>query len=216
MRDIVGRTRIQDALTDRRGPIQDEARETLQELVSSYGAGIEIRQVQLLDVDPPSQVIDAFNEVQRAKQDQSRLINEAEAYRNDILPRARGEAAQIIEQARAYRQEVVNRSQGDANRFNSVYQAYAVSKDVTTQRIYLETLEEVLRNVNKVIIDNNAEGAGSGVVPYLPLPEVKTASARTIRRPAKPRGPTDESSSCHHRCRRRGRRHRPRELVLHC
>jgi len=173
MRDIVGRTRIQDALTDGRGQIETEARESLQELVNDYEAGIDIRQVQLLEVDPPAEVVDAFNEVQRAKQDQSRLVNEAQAYRNDVLPRARGAAAQIVEDARAYREEVVNRSQGDANRFNSVYEAYSQSKDVTTQRIYLETLEQVLKNVNKVLIDG--EGGGSGVVPYLPLPELQRA-----------------------------------------
>ena len=172
MRDIIGRTRIQDALTDRRGPIEAEARTNLQELVNEYQAGIEIRQVQLLQVDPPAQVIDAFNEVQRAKQDLERLINEAETYRNDILPRARGEAAQMVEEASAFREEVVNRAEGDANRFNSVLSAYTVSKDVTTQRIYLETLEEVFGKVNKVIIDSE-NGSGNGVVPYLPLPEIQ-------------------------------------------
>ena len=139
--------------------------------MDEYNAGIEIRQIQLLKVDPPSQVIDAFNEVQRAKQDKDTAKNEADAYRNDVVPRARGEAAQIMEEAKAYRAEVVNRATGDANRFNSVYQAYKVSKDVTMQRIYLETLEEVFGNVNKVIIDQNTEN--SGVVPYLPLPEIQ-------------------------------------------
>lgn len=172
MRDIIGNTRIQDALTERRGQIQAAAQQQLQLLVDEYGAGIEIRSVQLDQVDPPSQVIDAFNEVQRARQDLERLKNEAEAYRNDVVPRARGEAAQLIEGADAYRQEVVNRAQGDANRFNSVYEAYVQAKDVTTKRIYLETLEDILGNVNKVIIDDDA--GGSGVVPYLPLPEIQS------------------------------------------
>jgi membrane protease subunit HflK len=186
MRDIVGGTRIQDALTDRRGPIESDALLQLQRLVDEYGAGIEIRQVQLLEVDPPAQVIDSFNEVTRARQDLERLKNEAEAYRNDVVPRARGESAQIVEEADAYRQEVVNRSQGDANRFNSVYQAYAQSKDVTTQRIYLETLEEVLRNVNKVIIDN--EQGGNSVVPYLPLPEIQKRIEQATTRPTAQQG----------------------------
>ncbi|MDF1793067.1 MAG: FtsH protease activity modulator HflK [Thalassobaculaceae bacterium] len=172
MRDIIGNTRIQDALTERRGQIQAAAQQQLQQLVDEYGAGIEIRSVQLDQVDPPTQVIDAFNEVQRARQDLERLKNEAEAYRNDVVPRARGEAAQLTEGADAYRQEVVNRAQGDANRFNSVYEAYVQSKDVTTQRIYLETLEDILGNVNKVIIDKDS--GGNGVVPYLPLPEVQS------------------------------------------
>lgn len=184
MRDIIGGTRIQDALTDRRGPIESDSTIQLQRLLNEYGAGIEVRQVQLLEVEPPSQVIDAFNEVTRAKQDLERMKNEAEAYRNDVVPRARGEAAQIVEQADAYRQEVVNRAQGDGNRFDSVYQAYSQSKDVTTQRIYLETLEEVLKNVNKVIIDDSA--GGNGVVPYLPLPEIQKRVTRPTTGAARP------------------------------
>ena len=171
MRAIVGQTPIQQALTDGREAIEEQTRNELQGLVDEYKAGIDIRQVQLLDVDPPSQVIDAFNEVARAIQDKETVQNQAEAYRNDVVPRARGEAAQMMKEAEAYRAEVVNRATGDANRFNSVYQAYSVSKDVTTQRIYLETLEEVFSKVNKIIIDKNA--GGSGVVPYLPLPEVQ-------------------------------------------
>jgi membrane protease subunit HflK len=138
--------------------------------LSEYKAGVEVRQIQLLAVDPPTQVIDSFNEVQRARQDKDRLKNEAEAFRNDVVPRARGEAAGILAQADAYSQEVVNRAKGDANRFNSVYKSYIVSKDVTKRRIYLETMEEVLGKVNKVIIDNKG---GAGVVPYLPLPEIQ-------------------------------------------
>lgn len=171
MRAIVGQTPIQQALTDGREAIEEQTRNELQGLVDEYKAGIVIRQVQLLDVDPPNQVIDAFNEVARAIQDKETVQNQAEAYRNDVVPRARGEAAQMMKEAEAYRAEVVNRATGDANRFNSVYQAYSVSKDVTTQRIYLETLEEVFSKVNKIIIDKNA--GGSGVVPYLPLPEVQ-------------------------------------------
>ena len=171
MRDIVGRTPIQQAQTTGRKEIELQTQRELQGLMDEYNAGIEIRQIQLLKVDPPSQVIDAFNEVQRAKQDKDTAKNAADAYRNDVVPRARGEAAQIMEEAKAYRAEVVNRATGDANRFNSVYQAYKVSKDVTMQRIYLETLEEVFGNVNKVIIDQNTEN--SGVVPYLPLPEIQ-------------------------------------------
>src|SRR3546814_14768825 len=112
------------------------------------------------------------------------MKNEAEAYRNDVVPRARGEAAQIVEEADAYRQEVVNRAQGDGNRFDSVYQAYRLSKDVTTERIYLETLEEVLKNVKKVIIDDGA--GGSGVIPYLPLPALPTGSQAPATAPGRP------------------------------
>lgn len=176
MRAIVGQTPIQQALTDGREAIEDQTRNELQGLVDEYKAGIDIRQVQLLDVDPPNQVIDAFNEVARAIQDKETVQNQAEAYRNDVVPRARGEAAQMMKEAEAYRAEVVNRATGDANRFNSVYQAYSVSKEVTTQRIYLETLEEVFSKVNKIVIDKNA--GGSGVVPYLPLPEVQNRAKK--------------------------------------
>ena len=120
-------------------------------------------------MDPPEEVIDSFRDVQRAKADQERLQNQAEAYRNALIPKARGEAEKIIQEAEGYKREVVARSQGDAERFVSVYNSYKLAKDVTVKRIYLETLEEVLKNSNKIIID---ESAGTGVVPYLPLPEI--------------------------------------------
>ena len=173
MRAIIGQTPIQEALTSRREDIEARALSSLQKLMSEYRAGIQVRQVQLLAVLPPQNVIDAFDEVSRARQDMDRLKNEAEAFRNDIVPRARGEAQQLLQGAEAYRQEVVNRAQGDANRFNSVYQSYRQAKDVTTTRIYLETLESIFSNVNKVIIDSEVGNAGGGVVPYLPLPEIK-------------------------------------------
>ena len=171
MRDAIGKRPIQVALTEGRQLIESTVQEDLQSLLTEYGAGVSVRQVQLLAVDPPKQVIDAFNEVQRARQDKDRLKNEAETFRNDVVPRARGEAAQMIEEADAFRQEVINRAIGDADRFESVYKAYSAAKEVTQKRIYLETMEEVLGNVNKIIIDS-ADG-GSGVVPYLPLPEVQ-------------------------------------------
>jgi membrane protease subunit HflK len=120
-------------------------------------------------VDPPAPVIDAFRDVQRALADRARLRNEAESYRNGILPRARGQAVSIEQEAQAYRQKAVNQAEGDAARFDEVYQAFKVSKDVTRQRLYLETMEEILKNSKKIIIDKSAEG-GSGVLPYLPLP----------------------------------------------
>jgi len=116
-------------------------------------------------------VIDAFRDVQRAQADRERLQNEAEAFANDILPRARGEAERLLQEAQAYRQEVVARADGDAQRFVSVYDEYVKAQDVTLKRIYLETMEDVLRDMNKVVIDSSASGAG--VVPYLPLPELE-------------------------------------------
>ena len=138
--------------------------------MNEYGVGVRVRDVQLLAVDPPGDVIDAFNEVQRARQDRDRLKNEAEAFSNDIVPRARGEAAKLIAEAEAYKAEVVNRATGDASRFDQVYQAYLKDKDVTKERIYIETVEQIFSNVEKVIIDG--EGGASGVVPYLPLKEL--------------------------------------------
>ncbi|MFN4087952.1 MAG: FtsH protease activity modulator HflK [Alphaproteobacteria bacterium] len=171
MREMIGQTPIALALAEGRGKIELTVQERMQQTLDAYGAGVAVTQVQLLKVDPPSEVIDAFRDVQRARADQERLRNEAEAYRNDIIPRARGDAERLTQEAEAYRQEVVARSQGDAERFESVLVAYEAAKDVTARRIYLETLEEILRNANKVIIDNDV-GGGQGVVPYLPLNEL--------------------------------------------
>ncbi|MBB4267225.1 membrane protease subunit HflK [Roseospira visakhapatnamensis] len=170
MREVIGQTPIQVALTEGRQEIEIRTKDMLQSLLDEYKAGIAVRRVQLLKADPPAEVVDAFNDVQRARADRERLRNNAEAYRNAIIPEARGQGEQLLQEAEAYREEIVNRAEGDASRFDAVYQAYSAAKDVTTQRIYLETMEEVLGNVNKVIL--GTEG-GPGVVPYLPLPEVQ-------------------------------------------
>jgi len=169
MREVVGETPIAQALSEGRGKIETDTQTLLQGILNFYSAGIEVTQLQLLKVDPPAPVIDAFRDVQRALADRERLRNEAEAYRNDIIPRARGDAVRIKQEAEAYRQEITARSQGDADRFLSVYNAFKAAQDVTQQRLYLETMEEILKNSNKVIIDKSAQGE-SGVLPYLPLP----------------------------------------------
>ena len=171
MREIVGETPIAQALAEGRGKIEAETQHLLQRILDSYGAGIVITQVQMAKVDPPAPVIESFRDVQRALADKERLRNEAEAYRNDIIPRARGDAVRIKQEAEAYRAEIVARSTGDADRFTAVYRAFKVAQDVTLQRLYLETMEEVLKNSNKVIIDKAAQGQ-SGVLPYLPLPSL--------------------------------------------
>ena len=153
MRETIGKTPIAEATTEARGAIELSAREQIQAILDGYGAGILITQVQLQKVDPPAEVIDAFRDVQRAQADRERLQNEAEAFANDILPRARGEAERISQEAQAYRQEVVARADGDAQRFVAVYNEYTKARDVTTKRIYLETMEDVLRGMNKVVID---------------------------------------------------------------
>jgi membrane protease subunit HflK len=181
MREVVGQTPIQQAFTEGRGKIEVDSQALLQRLLDSYGAGIEIRRVQLQAVDPPGPVVDAFNEVQRARADRERLRNEAEAYRNDILPRARGDAERLLQESQGYREEVTNRATGDAKRFQSVYQAYQVNKDITTERMYLESMEQVLRGASKVIMDRGQ--GGSGVIPYLPLPELRHKPATEGKAP---------------------------------
>lgn len=172
MREIIGQKPIARAFAEGRQQIEQETHILLQEILDSYDAGILITQVQLQKVDPPSEVIDAFRDVQRARADLERQRNEAETYSNDILPRARGLAEQNIQKAEGYRQEIIARAQGDASRFLAVYREYRKSEQVTEQRLYLETMEGVLRNAEKVIIDSGDSG-GAGVVPYLPLPEVQ-------------------------------------------
>ncbi len=175
MREVIGRTDLQPALTEARQQIETSTRQLLQAMLNDYEAGIEVTQVQLQKADPPAPVIDAFNDVQRARADRERARNEAEAYRNDVIPRARGDAERLIQEASAYREQVVNLAQGDADRFRKVYDAYSTAKDVTAKRMYLETMEEILRGANKVIIDGNAQGA-QGVVPYLPLGQLQPSA----------------------------------------
>lgn len=173
MREKIGQTPIDPILSEGKSIVEDEAKNKLQDVLDYYNSGVLVTQVQLQKADPPELVIESYRDVQRAKTDEQRLKNEAEAYRNDIIPRARGEAEQMLQKAEGYKQEVVAKSKGEAERFISVYNSYKSSKDVTRQRIYLETLEQTLGNINKVIIDNDAQG---GIVPYLPLPEIKKRS----------------------------------------
>ncbi len=169
MREVIGKTQIQDALTGERNAIQVEAQQIIQTTLDSYGSGIQINEVKLQRVDPPSQVIDAFRDVQAAEADKERFQNEADAYANSIIPAARGESARMLQEAQAYKQQVIAASTGDASRFLAVYKEYAQAKDITKKRMYLETMEQILSGMNKIIIDGDA---GNGVVPYLPLSEL--------------------------------------------
>jgi modulator of FtsH protease HflK len=173
MREVVGQETFDRAVTVGRREIEDRTRDRLQGIMDSYKAGILIENVNLQKSDPPSEVIDAFNDVQRARQDRVRLQNEADAYANSVVPEARGLAQKDINEAEAYREQQIQEAQGEADRFTSVYNAYKVAPDVTRKRMYLETLGAVLGSARKVIIDQ--KGGGSGVVPYLPLPEVDRA-----------------------------------------
>lgn len=170
LREVISRTPIQAAMSDKRAQIADETRELLQQLLDQEQAGILITQVQLLRVDPPPQVIDAFNDVQRARADQERARNEAEAYANDVIPRARADADRAAQEANAYKSQVINLAEGEANHFLSIYKSYAQSKDVTAWRLYLESMDLVLKKASKVIIDSSGKGM-SGVVPYISLSE---------------------------------------------
>lgn len=169
MREIIGQTNIQPALTDARTQIQSDARALMQKLLDEYHTGVLINNVQLQKVDPPAAVVDAFNEVQRARQKKEELRNLAEAYRNDIIPRAKGEAEKMRQDAEAYKQQVVSKATGDANRFESVYAAYKNAPDVTSERMYLETLEQIVKATKTIIMGNK----DSNVLPYLPLNELK-------------------------------------------
>ena len=169
MREVIAKSKIQPVLTEGRAQIEIETQEIIQSILDEYNSGIQITQVQTQKADPPDQVIDAFRDVQAARADMERSKNEAEAYANDVIPRARGEAAKIMQAAEAYKQKVVAAAEGEASRFVSIYDEYAKAKEVTQERMYLETMEKVLADIDKVIIEKNA---GSGVVPYLPLPEL--------------------------------------------
>jgi len=169
MREVIAKSDIQPILTEGRAQIEIETQEIIQSILDEYNSGIQITQVQTQKADPPDQVIDAFRDVQAARADMERSKNEAEAYANDVIPRARGEAAKIMQAAEAYKQKVVAAAEGEASRFVSIYNEYSKAKEVTQERMYLETMEKVLADIDKVIIE---KGAGSGVVPYLPLPEL--------------------------------------------
>ena len=170
MREVIGKTNIDFALAEGRDQVRLEAQESLQKILDRNESGITVSSLLLQKSDPPPAVIDDFKDVQRARADQERLINEAQAYANRIVPEAKGEASKIRESAEAYKQEVIAVADGASKRFLSVYNEYKVAKDVTRRRIYLETMEKVMQNMNKVIIDNDN---GSGVLPYLPLPELR-------------------------------------------
>ncbi|HTM73255.1 MAG TPA: FtsH protease activity modulator HflK [Pseudolabrys sp.] len=177
MREVVGRSEIQPILTGARQTIENAVQELMQRTLDHYGAGILVQQVQLQKVDPPSQVIDAFRDVQAARADLERAINEAQTYANRVVPEARGRVAQITQAAEAYKQQTVAEATGQTARFLKIFEQYKKAPDVTRERMYLETMERILSGTDKIILDSG--GGGSSVVPYLPLNE--------LTRPAQPR-----------------------------
>ena len=174
MREIVGRTEIQKILTAERKVIEPAAQKQMQDVLDGYKTGVKVLQVQLQSVDPPEQVIAAFRDVTSAQQDAERMRNEAITYANRVVPEARGLASRIVQEAEAYREQTVADARGAAARFSQIYEQYAKAPRVTRERMYLETMERVFSNMNKVIIDQKQ---GSGVVPYLPLTELQQPQA---------------------------------------
>jgi membrane protease subunit HflK len=175
MREAVGKANIQPILTGARTTTEQGVQQLMQKTLDSYGSGIEITQVQMQKVDPPAQVIDSFRDVQAARADLERLQNEAQTYANRVVPDARGRSAQITQAAEGYKQQAVAEARGQSARFLKVYDEYAKAKDVTRERIYLETMERIFNGSEKLVYDGGS--AGQGVVPYLPLNEL------TPRRP---------------------------------
>lgn len=174
MRDIIARSELSPILNRDRGVIATDLRASVQATLDTYKAGITVVRVNFAKAAPPTDVIDAFREVQAAQQARDRLEKEADAYANTVTAGARGAAAQLAEESEGYRAQVVNNAQGEASRFLSVYNEYVKAPEVTRKRMYLETMERVLGGMNKVILDgvSSGEGGGQGVVPFLPLNEL--------------------------------------------
>ena len=170
MRAVIAKTPIVSALSDGKKQIESAVKTRLQEVLDSYGAGVSINLVQLRRVDPPSEVIDSFRDVQTERADKEKEINKAEAYSNSMIPDARGKAEKKIQEAEAYKAEVIANAEGQASRFNAVYYQYARAKIVTRKRIYLETMEKIYKNINKIIIDKDV--SKSGMIPFLPINEL--------------------------------------------
>ncbi|MGN7611991.1 FtsH protease activity modulator HflK [Magnetococcales bacterium HHB-1] len=176
IRQVIGHNSIDTALTTGKDKIQSDTKVLIQSILDDYKAGIEISSVQLQQVAPPEEVVHAFKDVASAREDRERAINEAQGYKNDILPKAKGEAEKRIQEAEAYRASKVANAKGDAKRFDALLTAYEESKSVTATRLYLETMEQVLMDANKVLVDRNVS---QGMVPYLPLaPQALTSGQR--------------------------------------
>jgi modulator of FtsH protease HflK len=174
MREVIGRSQIQPILTGARQTIEGAVQDLMQRTLDHYGAGVQITQVQLQKVDPPAQVIDAFRDVQAARIDAERAQNEAQTYANRVVPEARGRVAQVTQAAEAYREQTVAEATGQAARFLKIYDQYKNAPEVTRQRMYLETMERLFVGTDKIIVDTNKNAGGSGIVPYLPLNELRS------------------------------------------
>lgn len=181
MREVIGKSKIDEALTAGKAQIQQDTQTLLQRILDQYQAGVQVAAVQLQDVDPPEAVVAAFKDVASAKEDREKLINQAQGYRNDIIPKAKGEAAQVVNQAKGNAQARVARAEGEATRFVKTLKEYEQAKEIISKRIYIETMESVMAGVEKVIIDGKA---AERLLPYLPLDR--------LHKPATPPATPDE------------------------
>jgi membrane protease subunit HflK len=180
LREVVGQTNLQPIITEGRDDVAVRIKQRLQETMDAYGSGISIKQVLIQDATVHPDVIEAFDDVVAALQDAEKFQNEATIYRNDIIPKARGEAIKMLQEAQAYKESQIAKSTGDSQRFTEVYRAYLEGKEVTKERIYIETMEKVFANTQKIIIDQ--ESGGQGVLPYLPLGSSSPSSSNAPQR----------------------------------
>ncbi len=195
MREVIAQSELAPILNRDRGVIESQSLALIQGTLDSLDSGINVIRVNLDKADPPREVIDAFREVQAAEQERDRLERQADAYANRVLAGARGEAAQVLEEAEGYRARVVNEAEGEASRFSAVLGEYALAPEVTRKRLYLETMERVFGDVNKVILDGSAAGA-QGVIPFLPLNQLQNnPTAPVPARPAIPAAPAPAVST---------------------
>jgi membrane protease subunit HflK len=176
MREVIGRSELSPILNRDRALVSADVRELIQNILDTYNSGVNIVRLNFDKADPPAEVIDAFRDVQAAEQERDTLEKQADAYANKALAQARGESAQLLEEAEGYKAKVVNEASGEASRFLSIYEEYKKSKDVTRKRLYLDTMEKMLSEVDKVILDK-AAGGDQGVIPYLPLNQLKTGGS---------------------------------------
>lgn len=172
MREVIGRSEMKPILNRDRAQVSQEVQELIQSTLDSYESGVNVVRVNFDKADPPKEVIDSFRDVQAAEQERDTLEKRADAYANERLAGARGQAAQLVQEAEGYRARLVNEAEGEASRFKAIYTEYSKAPEVTRKRLYLETMERVLGDVDKVIIDDNV-GGGQGIVPYLPLNELR-------------------------------------------
>ncbi|MDD9820869.1 MAG: FtsH protease activity modulator HflK [Nitrospira sp.] len=181
MREVVGKNKIDEALTVGKAAIQQSTQDLLQNIVDEYQSGVQIATVQLLDVNPPQKVAKFFKDVASAKEEREQLINQAHGYRNDIIPKAKGQAAQDINEAKGYSQARIARAEGEADHFLQTLAEYKKAKTIISKRVYIETMEDILSKVDKIILDSQAAG---NVLPYLPLDRMKKGSGKTRNTPS--------------------------------